>query len=601
MSGTLLDEKPRACTNCSRAKAKCARVDDGVDICQRCLKNNLTCFTSDSMSTKRRGKATHAVVLEKKLDDIMALLTRGRECTCSSERLTERPTDSSKGDTPTTMQASYQDQPLAASSNQSAGTGVYNGSIAIVPGFEVSFLEADQILQEYMTTMVPEFPFVPLSTRNSYSMLKHKPLLLKTILWVCRPPPPEISAVFESWFRQHVANETVVLMNKDLELVQAILVFLTWYQQPSFVVFSYAVSELGQLTMLLFRNDIYFYAATKDTTLVQLAICLIDDLRLTQLRSRENLAFESIVEDAAHMQNNLQPQPKQTKEDWRTLLGVYYIASTLCSLLGKRYRLEYMAHFDDCCKQLQRDQEYLTDSLVSLVGIRKIGMKVNDSFWEMIGNPNNQPSGGVYSIAVASIQNELDTFMNQLPANLKWNHLLRTHYASIRIRLFEPFKFGDKSGTLQLTHLRSRTIWDCLQSTHELYDAFRLVPVESFPSLTVISILHIALAIIKASRLLCVEDRAWDLNAARTMYNLPGILQQLSKVFEDASSGGSPRSKMIVHGLPIFSDYAEAYRGIERLYLDRLNANVVLSSLFLVNPMNASVEDNELDFWNQLT
>lgn len=96
----------------------------------------------------------------------------------------------------------------------------------------------------------------------------------------------------------------------------------------------------------------------------------------------------------------------------------------LCSLLGKRYRLEYMVHFDDCCKQLQRDEEYPTDSLlISLVGIRKIGMKVNNSFWEMIGNPNNQPSEGIYSIAVASIQNELHTFMNQLPANLKWNRM----------------------------------------------------------------------------------------------------------------------------------------------------------------------------------
>lgn len=85
------------------------------------------------------------------------------------------------------------------------------------------------------------------------------------------------------------------------------------------------------------------------------------------------------------------------------------------------------------------------------------------------------------------------------------------------------------------------------------------------------------------------------------MYNLPGILQQLSKVFEDASSNESPRSKMIVHGLPIFSDYAEAYRGIERLYVDRLNANVVLSSPFLMDPINASVGYNELDFWNQLT
>lgn len=79
-----------------------------------------------------------------------------------------------------------------------------------------------------MTTMLPEFPFVPLSPTNSSELIKEKPLLLNTIPWVCRPPTPEASAAFESWFRQHIASQTVVLMNKDLELVHAILVFLAW-------------------------------------------------------------------------------------------------------------------------------------------------------------------------------------------------------------------------------------------------------------------------------------------------------------------------------------------------------------------------------------
>lgn len=90
------------------------------------------------------------------------------------------------------------------------------------------FLEADQVLQEYMTVMLPQFPFVPLPCHNAYDMFKDKPLLLKTILWVCRPPKPEAFAAFESWLRQHIAHQTVVLSNKSLELVQAILIFLAW-------------------------------------------------------------------------------------------------------------------------------------------------------------------------------------------------------------------------------------------------------------------------------------------------------------------------------------------------------------------------------------
>lgn len=79
-----------------------------------------------------------------------------------------------------------------------------------------------------MTVMFPQFPFVPLPCHNAYDMFKDKPLLLKTILWVCRPPRPVAYAGFENWLRQHIAHQTVVLANKGLELVQTILVFLAW-------------------------------------------------------------------------------------------------------------------------------------------------------------------------------------------------------------------------------------------------------------------------------------------------------------------------------------------------------------------------------------
>lgn len=106
-------------------------------------------------------------------------------------------------------------------------------------------------------------------------------------------------------------------------------------------------------------------------------------------------------------------------------------------------------------------------------------------------------------------------------------------------------------------------MWDCLESTKALCDVFCLALVESYPSLTCVSILHLALAVIKALRLLGVEDCAWDLGTARTAYNLPGTLRQLIKSFEAASSLGSPRCSILLHGRPIFSQHAESYRDIE--------------------------------------
>lgn len=160
----------------------------------------------------------------------MTFLTREREqeSVSRSPQMLERPTFSNESPAGTSTQSSCQNQPSVPSSTQSMGIVSSEHSISIVPGFDVSFQEADQVLQEYMTTMLPEFPFVPLLFKDSSDMLRNQPLLLKTILWVCRPPPPETSAAFESWFRRHIAEQTVVLMNKNVELVQAILVFLAW-------------------------------------------------------------------------------------------------------------------------------------------------------------------------------------------------------------------------------------------------------------------------------------------------------------------------------------------------------------------------------------
>lgn len=174
---------------------------------------------------------SHAKVIEKKLDDIVTLLNRYGERAAPAERSTEHSPFSKEdnSDTPATTQASDQACPSVPSIEPlKVSLPPRSGSISIVPGFDITFLEADQVLREYVTSMLPQFPFVPLPCHNAYDMFKDKPVLLKTILWVCRPPESDAHAAFERWLRQHIAYQTVALANQSLELVQTILVFLAW-------------------------------------------------------------------------------------------------------------------------------------------------------------------------------------------------------------------------------------------------------------------------------------------------------------------------------------------------------------------------------------
>lgn len=106
----------------------------------------------------------------------------------------------------------------------------------------------------------------------------------------------------------------------------------------------------------------------------------------------------------------------------RACHNAYHAYARLCGLVGKRSRFEYTTHLEQCCRQLIQDQEYPTDLLlVNLIRIRQIAIKVNDVSWEPIEVTNTSPFRKFHSIAVASIRNELDTFMQQLPEHLKWN------------------------------------------------------------------------------------------------------------------------------------------------------------------------------------
>jgi hypothetical protein len=155
-------------------------------------------------------------VIEKKLDDIMSLLNQERR---QSPIL-------SKPQTPHVRvpeSSPFQPSIPAAPSNQLDAEGPY-----FVLGQDLTFEEADQSLQYYQTEMLPQFPFVPLPVCRTSELHHASPLLLKTILRVCRPLGPEKDAIFERWFRQHVVYRIAVLMEKSTELLQAILVFVAW-------------------------------------------------------------------------------------------------------------------------------------------------------------------------------------------------------------------------------------------------------------------------------------------------------------------------------------------------------------------------------------
>ncbi|KAK1623866.1 hypothetical protein BDP81DRAFT_331562 [Colletotrichum phormii] len=461
------NNRVQACTNCSRAKAKC--VWPGTE-------------SPASDTCQRPRSCSHTKVLERKLDDIMSLLNRDREHSAPNSQASDsHPSPSINLHLTTTQHQS--DGSYSPLNSTATPVQLLQGILTIVPGYRVTLQEANRILQLYMSDMVPQFPFVPLPVRRAYS-------------------------------------ESILRLAEDLELTQ--------------------------------RPDLLTFTS------------------------------RSIVENAAHLRDDLSSRSHHTNGGRRAVLGLFYINSVLGSILGRTSRLEFARYFDDCCEKLSSDNELPTDSLlVHLV----------------------RPFGGFHAMVIANVQKELETFVESLPPPLRSNCTTCSHCMAIRIRLFEPAIHANGTHGFKSPHLRSRIMWRCFTSTQELLHAFLSLSVDTYPTLTFISILHLTLAIVKAAGLLSVVDHDWDLDTASANLDLADTLQVLSDRFITSPRANGYGSTILSSRQRMVSAYAENYLGIRSWYLSKIGSTAAPDAVpTMMDP--AFLQDSGMtegfDFWQHL-
>ncbi|KAK7421727.1 hypothetical protein QQZ08_009815 [Neonectria magnoliae] len=236
--------KPRACSNCARLKMKCQWPATGSarpeKTCSRCARMKLSCHVPEAAPRKKRGKSTRVAQLEKKLDGIVSLLA-------SSQHI------QAKGPSPLTPESpkATQAQPPPASKpvnqfthvEENASYRICGGNLhdkgddapsdpaylELFPGFRLTHDEASQHLDVYRRDLVPAYPFVPLidglSSRELYAQ---SPFLFWTVMSVVVSLPSTVQSEIKTWFRTYLAEHVIVLQERRLDILQAILIHLAW-------------------------------------------------------------------------------------------------------------------------------------------------------------------------------------------------------------------------------------------------------------------------------------------------------------------------------------------------------------------------------------
>ena len=193
-------KRPRACESCRGLKVRCTpSVPNNLkSTCRRCARANRPCIFTLPTRKRQRRTDTKVAELERKVEALTASLRAATTTTTHDEHSTE----------------------VDDAGEWAQGDVVSRGV--------VGELDARRLLGHYNSRMMPLFPAVVVG--GDVRELQRRPTLLLAVLAVASGSLREgVHRVLQAEVTRCFAERILVLGEKSLELVQALLVVALWY------------------------------------------------------------------------------------------------------------------------------------------------------------------------------------------------------------------------------------------------------------------------------------------------------------------------------------------------------------------------------------
>ncbi|KAJ4204298.1 hypothetical protein NW767_004490 [Fusarium falciforme] len=523
----------------------------------KCSRMKLECRVPETTQRKKRGKSTRVAQLEKKIDGIVSLLAAQKGL---SPLTPESPQDvPAQQAIPEDIQAVQ----LAPDRLPPPGIGRSDDDYAdleLFPGFRITHDEAAKRLEVYRRDYVPEFPFVPMpDSLASHEFYSESRFLFWTILAVVSPLKEKVQMDFKAWFRKYLAEHVVMGQERSLDILQGILVYLAW-------------------------NDFHFYGDLQVTSIIQLAIGLIIDLRLDRPAGAILGAPRSLLGDAWTSMGKPCSKIKmdQSSQDKRAVLGMYYITAILSSFFKKNTIVPWSNHLSQCCDHLIEAREYESDLyLVALVRMQHLAERGFSAIPAVdYLDPTPPTFRGHVAMTMNNVHRELERLSKFQPDSVKQNHAFWAHYYTLLVRLYEPTilmraaPLNTSDGTLTEPLQHSEYMWKCLEAVADSFQEQLATPAAQMSTLPVTVNCVLAFATVTASRLILSENSPdWDTSLARRRLNFQDILKGLSDQFEAADQEAlrlDRRRRVMEDGSSVFLKCSFKVRWIRQWYMNKI-------------------------------
>ena len=275
---------------------------------------------------------------------------------------------------------------------------------------------------------------------------------------------------------------------KSLDLLQGLLVLITWYQYYSY----FNPQAINPQVMNL------LYLATAMTT----------DLGLNRPSQPAVLAPIGVIIDTAQMiHGRLVNQGVQTSDDRRALLGVYCLSGQFSSSFRRLDPWRWTQHLEDCCTALLTAAEYPSD----LFAVYQVKLhRTMETYSPYLGLLRT--STVPLRTYMTCVQQDLGRFRTSLPAVLAENAYMKMQIHHAYICLYETTFLVEGDSAFN----KAEILHDCLNHISDFWDALDPVPAQFLPHLTFVFWLHVIHVVIIVAKLSFVVIDGWDVQSIRS-------------------------------------------------------------------------------------
>ncbi|KFY62633.1 hypothetical protein V496_04491 [Pseudogymnoascus sp. VKM F-4515 (FW-2607)] len=460
----------RACKPCRDLKVRCLPCPGGGNICQKCQRSGACCIFEELKQRKKRKAPddhTTVEVLEAKLSDL------AKQLEASNAQLQTLQGSSSENLSPENPSLSSYAAPFASSSS---GTQIADGGSVDQDDHVIEQLlgcgilttdTANAYILKYRQ-MCEYSPFVVIPEgATTESLRQDQPFLLHAILAVSSRESPDLQSTLERSLRERLLRTVMIEGEKSIDLLQAILIYLTWehfFHIPKKRLFNQLL-HVGVSMCIDMGLDIGPCEASSRKVGLQL------DHHCLSEGAPDDMFFSRAAR--------------------RVYIGCYYLSSASAWVWRKPNSIHYTEYMMQCAQSLSKDPEYETDTLIlPLLQTQRLG----DEFQDLLLPANHNYSS---SSSLEQVQTHLRTFQAKidkvlvdelsdcLPISLA-SHLTKVHAYEMGI-LSKGMVNKERLGGEDVASTSSQldVMMACLESSRCFVETFLSFSLSEYPKLAV--------------------------------------------------------------------------------------------------------------------